>query len=38
MPDEKPPFMGSWKNVYILIMGMLAFLIVLFWLFTQYYK
>jgi hypothetical protein len=35
MPDDPPPFLGSWRNVYIGILIYLALLIVSFYVFTQ---
>lgn len=32
-PEERPP-LGSWRRIYALVLGNLAFLIVLFYLFT----
>jgi hypothetical protein len=36
--EEKPPILGTWRNVYTLVIGTLVVLILLFYLFTQYYK
>ena len=36
--DERPPIMGSWRNIYIFILGTLLLLIGLFSLFTIAYK
>lgn len=36
--DEKPPFFDSWSKVYILVMGVLAVLVLLFYLFTEHYS
>lgn len=36
-PDEPPPFLGTWRRVYIAIVLYLATLIVLFYLFTKAY-
>ena len=33
-PDERPP-LGSWPRMYALVLGNLAFLIVLFTIFTN---
>ncbi len=30
MNDEKPPILGSWRNLYTLVLGFLAFLITVF--------
>ena len=35
--SEPPPFMGSWRNVYIFVLAWLTFLIVVFYLFTRYF-
>jgi len=35
MPDEPPPFLGSWPRVYTAVLVYLAALIVLFWAFTR---
>jgi len=35
MPDEPPPFLGSWRNVYILVLTYLVAVISLFYLFTR---
>ena len=36
-PDEKPP-LGTWGRMYALVLGNLAFLIVLFYVFTLYFE
>ena len=36
--DGRPPFLGSWKNVYIAVVLYLAAVITLFYLFTQAYR
>jgi len=35
MPDEPPPFLGTWRNVYILVLSYLAAVITLFYIFTR---
>jgi hypothetical protein len=35
MPDEPPPFLGSWRNVYIFVLCYLAMVITLFYIFTR---
>ncbi|WP_222933083.1 hypothetical protein [Fulvivirga aurantia] len=35
---DQPPFLGSWKNIYWLLMGNLAVLILLFYLFTRHFS
>jgi hypothetical protein len=34
---EPPPFLGSWGNVYLVVVAWLAFLIALFYGFTRYF-
>lgn len=36
--SEKPPVFNSWKGWYILLLGTLAALVGLFYLFTQYFS
>jgi hypothetical protein len=36
--DEPPPFMGSWRNIYVAILIYLAVLIFIFHLFTRAYR
>ena len=38
MGNEKPPFLGTWKNVYILVVGALVLQIVIYYLFTKYFE
>ena len=35
MPDEPPPILGTWRNVYILVLSYLVAVITLFYLFTR---
>jgi hypothetical protein len=35
--EEPPPFGGSWKTLYIIVIVNLAVLAVLFYLFTRYF-
>jgi len=37
-PDEKPPFFKSWVSWYLLVVGFLILLIVLFFLFTKHFS
>ena len=37
-PDEAPPFLGTWKRVYIAVVIYLVCIIAGFYLFTQAYK
>ncbi len=36
--DEPPPFLGKWGRIYAVIIGYLALLITLFYLFTRYFS
>ena len=36
--EEAPPFGGSWKTLYTLVLCNLAVLAVLFYLFTRYFS
>ncbi len=38
LPDEKPPFFKSWKTWYLLVIGFLVVLIILFYLFTKHFS
>ena len=38
MKDEPPPFLRTWPRVYAAVLGWLALLIVLFYLFTRAYS
>ncbi len=35
--DDAPPLLGSWRNIYLLVLGTLALLIALFWALTRAY-
>lgn len=36
--EEKPPFLKTWNNVYLLVIGTLVGIIISLYLFTQIYK
>jgi len=36
--DERPPIMGTWNRLYLLVLVIHALLIFLFYLFTHYYS
>jgi hypothetical protein len=36
--NEPPPILGSWRNLNIVVLAWLAFLILLFYAFTQYFS
>ena len=38
VPDEPPPFLGSWRRVYIAVIVYLAVIIAGFFLFTRAYQ
>jgi hypothetical protein len=38
VPDEPPPFLGTWRRIYIAITIYLASLIFVFYLFTRHYR
>jgi hypothetical protein len=35
MADEPPPFLGSWRNVYVFVLVYLAVVITSFYIFTR---
>jgi hypothetical protein len=36
--NEPPPILGSWRNLNILVLAWLVFLIVVFYCFTRYFS
>jgi len=38
VPDEPPPFLHTWKRVYVAIVCYLAGIIAVFYLFTRAYR
>lgn len=36
--EDKPPFLGTWNNVYALIIGWLVITMILFYIFTNSFK
>jgi len=38
VPDEAPPFLGTWPRIYVAILIYLCFIIVAFYLFTRAYR
>lgn len=38
MPDEPPPFLGTWPRVYTAVLIYLAILIILFYVFTRMFS
>ena len=35
--DDVPPLLGSWRNIYFVVLGTFAVLVLLFWLLTSVY-
>ncbi len=38
VPDEAPPFLGTWKRVYIAVLIYLILIIFTAYLFTRFYR
>ncbi len=38
MPDEPPPFLGTWGRVYTAVLASLALLIVIFYVFMRVFS
>jgi hypothetical protein len=38
VPDEAPPFLGTWSRVYKAVLLYLGALILIFYLFTSWYR
>ena len=38
VPDEPPPFLGTWRRVYVGVLIYLVFIVVAFYLFTRAYR
>ena len=38
MEEEKPPILGTWNNIYGLVIASLVVTIVFFYFFTQHFK
>ncbi len=36
--EDKPPFLNTWNNVYTFIIGSLVITLILFYIFTNYFK
>lgn len=36
--DETPPVLGSWRAIYLVVLGNLLALVVLFWALTRVYS
>lgn len=35
--DDRPPLLGSWRNLYFMVIGTLATLVTIFWWLTRHY-
>lgn len=35
--DETPPLLGSWRNIYLFVLGSLVLFVALFWALTRAY-
>ncbi len=35
-PETPPPFLSRWRNVYLLVLGELAVLVLAFWLLSRW--
>jgi len=38
LPEDKPPLFKSWTSWYVLVIGFLLLLIILFYLFTKHFS
>jgi hypothetical protein len=38
VPDEPPPFLGTWRRVYVGVLIYLVVIVVAFYLFTRAYR
>lgn len=36
--DDAPPLLGSWRNIYLLVLGTFVLLVALFWVLTEAYS
>lgn len=36
--DARPPLLGSWRNIYLVVLGNLALLVVIFWAITRAFE
>lgn len=37
-PEDPPPLLGTWRNLYLLVIGNLVVLIAVFWVITELYR
>ena len=38
MEDKKPPVLGSWRNLYLLVLGALVLQIIIYYGITRYFE
>jgi hypothetical protein len=38
VPDDAPPFLGTWRRVYVATLVYLVLIIFAAWLFTRFYR
>lgn len=36
--DDAPPLLGSWRNIYLVVLGTFVLLVALFWALTEAYS
>lgn len=36
--DDAPPVLGTWRNVYLVVVGNLALMVALFWALSRAYR
>jgi hypothetical protein len=36
--DDAPPVLGTWRNLYLLVLGNLALMVTLFWWLSRAYR
>jgi hypothetical protein len=36
--DDAPPLLGSWRNIYLVVLGSLVLYVALFWALTRIYS
>lgn len=36
--DEQPPLLGAWRNIYLVVLGNLAVLVLIFWTLTRVFN
>ncbi|MFP2932102.1 hypothetical protein ACLESO_44450 [Pyxidicoccus sp. 3LG] len=36
--DDAPPLLGTWRNIYLVVLGTFALFVALFWVLTEAYS